>query len=446
MSAHPLPSPPTFPSLRDAIPHVFIFPPEEEQVANPPWCCFNASEDPIPEYDDDDDECPSDSQYIDVALDFIRDTDDAPIYRRTSLDEAREVPRKGEKRSGVLTFINYRNDGEGRGPRELPEDIVEVIKVRRNEGKVDASTAIMNPVTQRSRMIKLPFQKAFRSIKNVAKSSSSRKPHAKSIWSSSQSNSNVASKEPSIQQQEEIKPPVLSSPLLIRQPSRRLSQLFGRSNRSNVNLISTIASEPDPAPEPAPAPPPKSPPSPVISTAQSSSLPYLRNTDTSPSVDDLSASISTDAHTHQAERPTSPSLSKRSSRRLSAVDLHRLFTFSTSSIGEDHDSSPRPSQDVVPTLLPLVASNDTTSTTSSTSSHKYLPIDFSPTFGSVDTNVTSKAQWRAAEVQRQHRAEPAGVPRDIDVEMRLDSLHFDSLSFDPEDFDVSLEMDGNQRL
>jgi hypothetical protein len=49
-------------------------------------------------------------------------------------------------------------------------------------------------------------------------------------------------------------------------------------------------------------------------------------------------------------------------------------------------------------------------------------------------------------VQRQHRAEPAGVPRDIDVEMRLDSLHFDSLSFDPEDFDVSLEMDGNQRL
>jgi hypothetical protein len=32
------------------------------------------------------------------------------------------------------------------------------------------------------------------------------------------------------------------------------------------------------------------------------------------------------------------------------------------------------------------------------------------------------------------------------MEMRLDSLHFDSLSFDPEDFDVSMAVAGNQRL
>jgi len=29
-------------------------------------------------------------------------------------------------------------------------------------------------------------------------------------------------------------------------------------------------------------------------------------------------------------------------------------------------------------------------------------------------------------------------PGDLSFEMRLDSLHFDSLSFDPEDFDVSM--------
>src|ERR1700733_8098359 len=172
----------THPHARDPMPHVFVFPPEEEQVSNPPFCAFEATEteyDEDDDDDDDDDDSPSDSQYIDVALDFIRDSHDAPIYRRASLDEPRDTPRKGGKRpSSVLPFINYRNDG---GPRELPEDIVEVVKVKRNEGKIDPSAA---NTTQRSRSIKLPFQKAFRSIKNVARGSSSRKQHVKSIWSS----------------------------------------------------------------------------------------------------------------------------------------------------------------------------------------------------------------------------------------------------------------------
>lgn len=30
-------------------------------------------------------------------------------------------------------------------------------------------------------------------------------------------------------------------------------------------------------------------------------------------------------------------------------------------------------------------------------------------------------------------------PRDLSFEMRLDSLHFDSLSFDPEEFDISMD-------
>lgn len=32
-----------------------------------------------------------------------------------------------------------------------------------------------------------------------------------------------------------------------------------------------------------------------------------------------------------------------------------------------------------------------------------------------------------------------GRPRDLSFEMRLDSLHFDSLSFDPEDFNMSID-------
>src|SRR6202042_3368833 len=128
------------------------------------------------------------------------------------------------------------------------------------------------------------------------------------------------------------------SPLLTRRASRRISQLFSRSNYSNVNLISVPPSEPKPTPEPAPAPEPlpERPPSLVISTAQSSSLPYLRDTDTSPSVDDLgvpTTPASADINSPLTERPISPSLSstsRKSSRRFSVMDLHRLFTFSSS--------------------------------------------------------------------------------------------------------------------
>lgn len=474
--------PPTSPSLRDGMPHVFVFPPEEEQMVNPPWCCFNASEHLHPDYDDadddDDDEHPSDAQYIDVALDFIRDTEEnsdaTPVLRRASVDEAREeiiVPRKGEKRSSsVISFISYRNDGEGRqhGARELPEDIVEVVKVRRNEGKVDASTAIQNPATKKSKSIKLPFQKAFRSIKNVGKSSSSRKPHAKEVWTSSRSTPNVPTRGAATPQQEEIQPPLppapprAPSPLLTRRASRRISQLFSRSNYSNVNLISVPPSEPKPTPEPAPAPEPlpERPPSLVISTAQSSSLPYLRDTDTSPSVDDLgvpTTPASADINSPLTERPISPSLSstsRKSSRRFSVMDLHRLFTFSSSpsipveDLDQDSNETPRPSQDTVPSLPPLVTSNDAISTTSSTSSYNYPPITFSSLENQPNDNTgRSKTQWRTQEEQQHWSSDkPAELPRDISVEMRLDSMHFDSLSFDPEDFDMSLAMDGRRRL
>ena len=455
--APPEPLPPTSPSLRDGMPHVFIFPPEEEQVIHPPWCCFNASEHYIPDYDEDDDD-PSD-QYIDVVLDFIHEAEEVfnttPAVQMPLVDDTQGevvLPRKGEKRtSSVLSFINYRNDGEC-GVTELPEDIVEVVKVRRNEGKVDTSTAIINPAMKRTRTIKLPFQKAFRSIKNVGRSSSGRKPHSKDIWSFSKSSPNVPAKGARAQQQEKIQPPPTvppraPSPLLTRQASRRLSQLFTRNNHSNVTLPLAVLSEPEPTP--GLARPPERPPSLVISTEQSSSLPYLRNTDTSLSIDDLILlATPPKANVPQTDSPTSRSLSsssKRSSQRVSVIDLHRLFTFSIP--GEDQHSITglRPSRDTAPSLPSLLVSNDATSTTTSgtsstASSYNYAPHNFSPTLESNrNSNGRSKNQWGASEVH--HRWSSDGVPSDIDGEMRLDSLHFDSLSFDPENFDLSRRMD-----
>jgi hypothetical protein len=304
--------------------------------------------------------------------------------------------------------------------------------------------------------MKFPFKKAFKSIKNVGKS---RNTHPKEEgWSTIHSTSTT------IPKQEEIQPPRApsraSSPLLTRRASNRISQLFTRNNNSNVDLTSIPLSEREHTPEHEPAPVLKRVPSLVIPAAQSSSLPYLRST---PSVDDISfvTPPQTPGHSPQLERTISlsrlPSTSQRSSKRFSVIDLHRVFTFTASpSIpGEDRDqdteASSRPSHDTVPSLPPLVISNDATSTTPSSPSSSYHPvINVSPLEHQLDNNTNangeSNAQWRSPGVQW-HRLsdDPAGVPNDISMEMRLDSLHFDSLSFDPDDFDVSMTLDGKRR-
>lgn len=60
--------------------------------------------------------------------------------------------------------------------------------------------------------------------------------------------------------------------------------------------------------------------------------------------------------------------------------------------------------------------------------------------------VDEQGHWRSSADLRHSTDEPKGVPGDLGFEMRLDSLHFDSLSFDPEEFDVSLAIDGQRRL
>lgn len=431
------------------MPHVFVIPPEEEQFQTPPWCCFDASAEPEPEPElEYVEHHSSDLQFIDVALEFLQDSEDnfdvSPMFRRSSMDGADDdvvvMSRiKGEKRSSsVLSFINYRNNTEGRqhGARELPEDIIEVVKVRRSEGKGGISFAA--PVTKRSKTIRMPFQKAFRSIKNVGKASSyrNRKPHppAKDTWPRRASEPVISPREMNMipqrrQQEEEIEPPRPSSPMLTRRSSRRLSQLFTRGNHSSTELPNSVPSEHG------------SLVTCTTASSQSSSIPYFGNADTSPSVDDLGVII--DAKS--SARALSPTLSsKRASRRFSVLDLHRFFTFSSSSSihAEDQDPSPRASQDIpsLPPFVPPELSIPFVSTASTPS--EFVSPPTSPTY-SVDTISGNKHQWPPSVNIRS--GQPAGIPRDLSFEMRLDSLHFDSLSFDPDDFDVSVTTDGARR-
>lgn len=414
-------------SLRDGMPHVFVIPPEEEQLETPPWCYFNANGVNYPDSDDDYDDHPSDLQYIDVALDFIHDADDDQDIRVSvegTEEEEEEIvaaPQKAEKRSSsVLSFMSYRSDGEGRqhGARELPEDVIEIIKVRRNEGKADS---VAGHAPKRSKTIKIPFQKAFKSIKNVGKSASSRRSRTKDIFTSSQSVPGISKTtqiSPQILQEEMARTPTPA--LLTRQGSRGLSQLFSRGNNSNIDLMSSLS---DPITLGS-------------NNTETSTLTSHPVPDQSPTADELGVALDSNS-----ERPISPGLSfRRSSRRFSVLDLHRIFTFSsTPSIPvEDQELiSPRGSQDAP--SLPTLVSRDDGSVPSTTSS------EFSAG-GSAIYPVDERDHWRSSVDFRHSTDEPKGVPGDLGFEMRLDSFHFDSLSFDPEEFEVSLAKDGRRRL
>lgn len=428
------------PITRDGIPHVFVFPPEEERTETPPWCCFNPTDDPDSDYSDSEH---SDVQFIDVALEFMHDHagDDAnvaPIFTRASMEngaaaEASVAPRKEKRSASVLNFMSYGGGVEGRqhGGRELPEDVVEVFKVRRSESKQE-----MPPTrVKRSKSLKMPFQRALRSIKNVGRSSSSKQTSAtKTI---------PAAKPAPVQPraQEEIEPPTMprsrsTTPMLSRRPSQRLASMFSKRNRSNADLVASFA---DPSSSQLPP--------------NSQSSPQLRGTSSPVVVDDLGAFVPDPSSSH--EDPTASIASRKSAKRFSVLDLHRVFTFSPSppSPAPDEDApqdapqntpaqdlpSLRTSQDA-PSLPTLSHEGDSALSTASEEEPPHSPVTNENEADVLP--VASKIHWRtSAEMQRLE----ADVPYDASFELRLDSFHFDALSFDPEEFDVSVALDGQRR-
>lgn len=424
---------------RAFVPYVYVFPPEEERAETPPWCCFNPADDASDYSDEGQDN--SDVQFIDVALEFMNDHagDDAnvaPIFSRASMDEAVEEvrsTRKAEKRSNsVRNFMSYgSSEGRQHGGRELPEDVVEVFKVRRSESNQEVAPTAR---TKRSKSFKMPFQKALRSIKNVGRGSSSRKPSAKGIPASASIGAKPAEPLP----QEEIvptpSPSRSASPMLTRKPSHRLVQMFSIKNHSNADLITTLADPSQLASSSQSSPQLASTSqssSQLASSSQSSS--QLRNTPSPVVVDDLGVFVSDPSQ----PKELAPSVASRtSSKRFSVHDLHRVFSFSSSAPapGEEPQETPRPSQDAA--SLPTLSHEDSSdpSTTSEESAH---PPSEPPT-------PSSKIHWRTS---AEMRLSSADVPQDEDVsfEMRLDSLQFDSLSFDADEFDVSIALDGLRR-
>ncbi|KIJ69519.1 hypothetical protein HYDPIDRAFT_185266 [Hydnomerulius pinastri MD-312] len=434
MSRSTTPSPAPLPSPR--MPHVFVIPPEEEQQDNPPWCCFDADELP-----DNNGDFPSnpDIHFLDVPYLLQQQQPDlaTPVFRRGSIDEPAPrvvMPKKLEKkqRPESVRIIENKNvlRGRQRDARE-DSDVIEVVKVKRSkEALADPEE---NTKMKRSKTFKARATKALQSIKNVGKSS--RKPHVKELWTSSESMPGIFKgvQEQIRQQQEQMdqQPPATPNRKgsLSRRNSRSLSQMFQsvKAPRPESPLLTRTTS---------PTLPPEPPH--MLPSATSSSLAYLKNSDTSPSVNEALTPATTD---EMVDRPASPSPSvKKNNRRFSVLELHKLFSFSSSS-----PDDPSPASAGAPFPPPRNISVPSTSTSTMSSDYPDVPVE-EGAYAAVHFLDLDKADQKLV-ASRYHQAMDTDEdelplprrPRDFSFEMRLDSLHFDSLSFDPEEFDVSME-------
>ncbi|KAH9952219.1 hypothetical protein B0H21DRAFT_817934 [Amylocystis lapponica] len=380
------------------VPNVFVIPPEEEQDENPPWCYFDATE----AFKGSLSRSP-DLETLAVALNFHQQTDNrAPAFHRALGNDSQEtvvMPR----RSSITWLHNSGREDAVRG-RELGEEIVEVIKVRRNEGLADVEET--QPQTmKKSKTFRARATQAFMSIKNVRKGS--RRTSVTETWAAEENPRELEDNT------DERNLPRADTPNLGKRRSVVFSQLF----TFNQNSRSSAASSGVPPSPTSPTSPTLSavPPRTSISSSLSTSSSHAMRLHPSPSLEDCMDPPSSD----RGYTFPQPSLSKKKSfrRRLSVLELQRLFTSSgpaesaTASSAEELPSPPSRRSKSSELLRDIFRT------------HESRPC--SP--DSADMAYSSSSSFPLAQ-----SSPPA--EDDTELEMRLDSLQFDSLHFDPEEF------------
>lgn len=452
--------------VQAGVPDVFVIPPEEEQEENPPFCYFNAA-DAAHEVQS----TKPDIDALETALHLYQQIDNrAPTFRRSLKNDSQDtivLPRRGSL--ALIRENTTEEKWERPRRRVMDEDVVEVFKVRRSEGRSEAGDAQSQGI-KKSRTLRLRASEAFKSIKNVGKAP--RRPSASNSSSSWGSEENVrpAQRPQAAATENDVPPPV--PPKLGRRKSLTLSQVFAFSQNhrtspaietdsetptcSSPDMARSRHSEGDILREPlarpstptiprrksltftqlftfspghrptlaesdadalgVPAgggsPLPKRYNMQTMPAAASPSKPHAQRIRPSPSIEDYGPV--------RADSPTTPvpptRLSKRRSfrNRISVLDLQKLFSQGSSA------SAPAPPR----------SSTDLTASTST----------FSSTFSLVSAGELSEDDLRRRSAERTRTRTPTEDPfgGELDMEMRLDSLHFDSLHFDPEEFALQL--------
>ncbi|KAF8448065.1 hypothetical protein L210DRAFT_3641903 [Boletus edulis BED1] len=423
------------------MPHVFVVPPEEEQQDNPPWCCFDADEQP-----EDNGDIPSspDFHFLDVPHLFEQSEHDVPdlFVRRTSIYQPRPriaVSKKLEKkqRPEAIKIIESKpSQARQRDAREDP-DVVEVVKVKR--GREALTDSEENANAKRPKTLKARATKALQSIKNVSKTS--HRTHVKQLWTSSESmpgifkgvQEQIRSQQDKTEDRHPSTPPKKVS--LSRGTSRKLSQIFHPVKPSRVESSFTVRASSAASAEARE----------ILSTADPSSLPHIRYKNINSSHNEVTSTFMTDDGLHRPVSPTPPMppTKKNINKKFSVRELQRLFSFSLSSSGD-----PSPSPTTTGVLSSSAHSSSKPSTSTSTLPYNnpdvpmeedtYVDVDFSD-FDSTDRKLGSQYH-QAFHTYDDGLCTPRRLS-DLGCEMKLNSFHFDSLSFDPKDFHISREGD-----
>ncbi|KIK08139.1 hypothetical protein K443DRAFT_672622 [Laccaria amethystina LaAM-08-1] len=442
------------------VPNVFIVPPEEDH--SPIWCCFDAAQ-PSQTF----------SRLVEEEIEFL---DSDSVHGNANPHQA------GETRSIVDALMSdefadnyndtdsefdreadqdlYQSETTGhtqysRLPRDAAEDsdVIEVVKVGRSRRQTKDEDQIPEPIkTKRSNTFRARASKAFRSLRGSLRAS---KPLAQDIFVSAPSNSQIQPDE----EQGSSSYPRPRTPTMSRRSSVILSQLF---SAPSLKSRSSTSSFDDPANSIAPGSP------------SAPSFPSCTHLSTS-----RRASIYQEENRDLQSRAPSPCLStashKTTNRRFSMLNLQKLFSFSSTSRAatpSSDDTEYIPSSSRVPSATSSESTTSGPQTPTSTeeafptrlaSLEKKQSVAFDLQSGS-QSDVAVGSNLRLAmhafdsdpfrAVGFEGESDPATTPTqmhykvddsglgmgqgDMSLEMRLDSLHFDSLSFDADHFNISL--------
>jgi hypothetical protein len=407
------------------MPTVFVHPPEDEAM---PWCAFDGSQE-----DADSNMAVTTPEMETHQLDL----DDQPLTAQPPLEKTTSVPhcsqadnaavsthRRGSSypslSSRKLLALSSIPESPKRPKERDDDDIVEVMKVRRGEGMPDVAYANGSvPTLKRSKTLRSRAAQALRSIKNVRKAPRTRptlEQHVVPAKENGQHSVKVKAKvpapvqtPPTAEQHRAKAPPIptqSSIPRLKKRASQPLSNLFG----VGLGLV----------PGGSEASPSTSDPAGFgVSPSHSASfrtLPYSR-----------SKSASTPAlqmFADEPARPTSPSFSIRGTRqKFSFVNLQSIFSGITPSASEQQQTSEsqRPEADIE------VDEDEPTSPRTI-----QTPVDEG--WDSGEDYESPRRHVGPGTMRRPSDEDSYPEEQEFSFETRINSLHFDSFSFDADAF------------
>jgi hypothetical protein len=414
--------PPTSPFIQ--MPNVFVVPPEEDH--SPSWCYFDAADAPPLKSVLS---TPPDIDFLDDALGALNCESPAVFHRYASTSSSHPImPLKSAEprpRKDVLMNLepNYTDNeldlhlgleleseavasiGGMEGHRATEDSLVlEVIKLRRHHEE-----HVTMPSTKHSRSFRSRASRAFRSFKNVSKGS-------------------IRSKSYSPRHADDLTPRE-RTPAVSRRSSIILSQLF----TSPVDLTSSTSASSFETQRRQEDNFIATPDQRIPVFVSSMLYDYNPTTAIPKHLDSLSLPSSCQDSMRQISRSPSPTSIRTLSnkRRFSLMSLQRLFSFSES------DSEPPGSGSTTPTSMSISGNFSRLSTASlrgpdtPTEGVHSLPTHLAPHIhlqgDRKDSLMHSDHQFKAG-------SSPALGSGDSSFEMRLDSLHFENLSFDPSRF------------